>query len=61
MTDWKECYPYLLDAPLAEAIKIATKHKDDATVKKLWEIFVSYRKSPKNGLAPEIGIEIKTV
>jgi hypothetical protein len=45
MNDWKETYPYLLDAPLSEAIKIATKNGDSVRAKQLWDILVSYRKA----------------
>lgn len=43
--EWKETYPYLLDAPLTEAMRIANKHGDKVLEKNLWDIFVSYRKS----------------
>jgi hypothetical protein len=38
-------YPYTLDAPLKEAIKQALDAGDNLTVKRLWTVFTSYRKS----------------
>lgn len=44
MADWEGNYPFILDEPLIEAIRIARKHGDEETAKKLFEVFVSYRK-----------------
>jgi Zn/Cd-binding protein ZinT len=47
MENWKMQYPYTLDENLSEAIQKAIKADDKATAKKLWDIFVSYRKTNK--------------
>jgi len=46
MNDWKQAYPYTMDEPLKQALLIAIDNKDTGMIKKLWDIFVSYRKSP---------------
>lgn len=38
-------YPFLLDASLKEAMKLAMDAEDDETLKALWQIFVSYRRT----------------
>ena len=42
---WKKVYPYTLDRPLIDAINISLAEDDNETVRALWNIFVSYRKS----------------
>ena len=38
-------YPYTLDAPLKEALKLALDAGDDKTTKMVWKVYISYRKS----------------
>jgi hypothetical protein len=45
MEKWKMKYPYTMDKPLEEALAMALDNNDNDIAKKLWEIFISYRKS----------------
>lgn len=53
MEKWKNKYPYTLDKPLTDAIKMALNENDHEVVKKLWDIFTSYRKSSIDDLEKE--------
>jgi hypothetical protein len=38
-------YPFTLDRPLKEALNIAMEKNDKLMIKKLWDLFISYRKN----------------
>lgn len=45
MKNWQKLYPYTLAKPLLAAMEIASANDDKEMVRKIWELFVYYRKS----------------
>lgn len=57
MDNWKDNYPYTLDPHLEKALALSLDNNDNLTAKKIWEIFISYRKSKIE--LPKTKLEVK--